>query len=630
METVNTKSKQNNKHESVRPRQQNNKHESVCPQQTRNFSIIAHVDHGKSTLADRFIEHCNGLQAREMRDQVLDSMDIEQERGITIKAQTVALRYQAQDGQCYRFNLIDTPGHVDFGYEVSRSLLACEGALLVVDASQGVQAQSIANCYQAINRGLEVLPVLNKMDLPAADPQRVREDIEDIIGISATNAVSVSAKTGQGVHELLEAIIRIIPPPQVQHDQEVRVLVVDSWFDSYVGVVLLVRVMSGCLRPGMKVLAVATAAVHTIDQVGIFTPRQTVCAHLEAGQVGYIIAGIRKIKEVQVGDTLTDASHPTSNPLPGYEAIKPRVFAGFFPVNAGDYKTLRRALEKLSLNDASLFFEAESSQALGYGFRCGFLGLLHMEIIQERLEREYEINLLVTAPTVTYRVKNKQGQMIDVHNPSVMPSSNEIDEIAEPMMRALIISPRDYVGNIIGLCMEKRGQQENIYYTQNHVNMEFLLPLGEVVFDFFDRLKSLTQGYASFDYSLAGYRPAQMVKLDILLNGERVDSLASIVHHNNARSIGLALVDKMKTLVPRQMYDVAIQAAVGSRVIARANVKALRKDVTAKCYGGDVTRKRKLLESQKAGKKRMKKVGKIEVPQSAFLAILKAKSSFGS
>ena len=596
----------------------------------RNFSIIAHIDHGKSTLADRFIERCNGLQAREMRAQVLDSMDIEQERGITIKAQTAALHYQAQDGRRYRFNLIDTPGHVDFGYEVSRSLLACEGALLVVDASQGVEAQSIANCHQAINQGLEVLPVLNKMDLPSADPKRVCSEIEDMIGISADNAIQVSAKTGQGVPDLLEVIVHAIPPPQADPHEAVRALVVDSWFDGYLGVVLLVRVMNGRLRLGMKILAMATAAVHTIAQLGIFTPRQTACEALEAGQVGYLIAGIRKIKEVRVGDTLTDSANPAGRPLPGYETIKPRVFAGFFPVDADQYKALRKALEKLSLNDASLFFEPESSQALGHGFRCGFLGMLHMEIIQERLEREYEINLLITAPTVTYRVKTGKGAVVDVHNPSAMPAGAEAGEVSEPMIRALIISPRDYVGGIIGLCMEKRGRQEKIDYTQNHASLEFLLPLGEVVFDFFDRLKSLTRGYASFDYSLAGYRPARMVKLDILLNGEKVDSLSTIVHRDHARSMGLALVEKIKTLLPRQMYDAAIQAAIGSRIIARATVKALRKDVTAKCYGGDVTRKRKLLEKQKAGKKRMKKVGKIEVPQSIFLAILKTKSWAGS
>ena len=557
-------------------------------------------------------------------------MDIEKERGITIKAQTVALRYQAKDGQRYRFNLIDTPGHVDFGYEVSRSLMACEGALLVVDASQGVEAQSIANCYQAINQGLEVLPVLNKMDLPAADPERVRAEIEDMIGISASHAIQLSAKTGQGVAALLETIIHAIPPPPPERSRELRVLVLDSWFDSYVGVVLLVRVMSGRLRPGMKIMAMATAAAHTIDQLGVFTPRQTACSTLASGQVGYVIAGIRKIKEVRVGDTLTDSAHPAAAPLPGYKTVKPRVFAGFFPVDAGDYKNLRKALEKLSLNDASLFFEPENSQALGHGFRCGFLGMLHMEIIQERLEREYEISLLLTAPTVTYKVKTRQGGELDVHNPSAMPNAAEIDKISEPMIHALIVSPSDYVGSIIGLCIERRGRQKKIHYTQNHVNIEFLLPLGEVVFDFFDSLKSLSRGYASFDYSIADYRPARMVKLDILLNGERVDSLSSIVHRDKARSVGLALVERMKTLMPRQMYDAAIQAAIGSQVIARATIKALRKDVIAKCYGGDVTRKRKLLEKQKAGKKRMKKVGRIEVPQSAFLAILKARSSLNS
>ncbi len=588
----------------------------------RNFSIIAHIDHGKSTLADRFIQVCGGLTQREMAEQVLDSMDLERERGITIKAQSVTLKYTARDGNTYQLNFIDTPGHVDFSYEVSRSLAACEGALLVVDASQGVEAQSVANCYTAIEQGLEVLPVLNKIDLPAAEPERVTKEIEEIIGIEAHDALKVSAKTGLGVEELLEQLVQRIPPPQGDPEAPLQALIIDSWFDNYLGVVSLVRVMQGTLSPRQKMLVMSTGRIHQVDKVGIFTPKRTDTAALKAGEVGFVIAGIKDIDGAPVGDTITLADRPADKPLPGFKPVQPRVFAGLFPVESDDYEDLRDALSKLRLNDAALFYEPETSQALGFGFRCGFLGMLHMEIVQERLEREYNLNLITTAPTVIYEVETTKGELLRVDNPSKLPESNYIQEIREPIINANILVPQEYVGNVITLCVEKRGIQKRMQYLGNQVSMSYEMPLNEVVLDFFDRLKSVSRGYASLDYDFKCFRVADLVKLDILINTERVDALSIIVHRDQAQVRGRDLVESMKDIIPRQMFEVAIQAAIGSKIVARSNVKALRKNVTAKCYGGDITRKRKLLEKQKAGKRRMKQVGKVEIPQEAFLAVL--------
>ena len=588
----------------------------------RNFSIIAHIDHGKSTLADRFIQICGGLSEREMEEQVLDSMDIERERGITIKAQSVSLDYKARDGETYRLNLIDTPGHVDFSYEVSRSLAACEGALLVVDAAQGVEAQSVANCYTAIEQGLEVVPVLNKIDLPSAEPERVINEIEEIIGIEAQDAVRASAKTGEGVEDVLETIVARIPPPEGDAGAPLQALIIDSWFDNYVGVISLVRVVQGTLKAGQKMQVMSTGRSYLVDSVGIFTPKRQETGELRAGDVGFVIAGIKEIDGAPVGDTLTLADRPAAEPLPGFQKVQPRVFAGLYPVSSDDYEDLREALQKLRLNDAALHFEPETSQALGFGFRCGFLGMLHMEIVQERLEREYDLDLVTTAPTVVYEVLTTKGEVIRIDNPSELPPVNQIQEIREPIILANILVPQDYLGAVMGLCIEKRGVQKNIQYLGNQVSVNFELPLSEVVLDFFDRLKSVSRGYASFDYQFLRFQPADLIKLDILINGERVDALSLIVHRDQAQSRGRELASTMKELIPRQMYDVAIQAAIGSHIIARTNVKALRKNVTAKCYGGDVTRKRKLLEKQKAGKKRMKQFGKVEIPQSAFLAVL--------
>jgi GTP-binding protein LepA len=591
-------------------------------QQIRNFSIIAHIDHGKSTLADRFIQICGGLSDREMTAQVLDSMDLERERGITIKAQSVSLSYRAADGQLYELNFIDTPGHVDFSYEVSRSLAACEGALLVVDASQGVEAQSVANCYTAIDQGLEVLPVLNKIDLPAADPERVINEIEEIIGIEAGDALRVSAKTGEGIGELLERLVERIPPPQGEPEAPLKALIVDSWFDNYVGVVALVRVVDGEIRPKQKLMAMSTGRVYQVERVGIFSPKLSDRPMLACGEVGFVIAGIKDIDGARVGDTLTRADQPAAEALPGFEEMQPRVFAGLFPVSADDYGRLREALDKLKLNDAALQFEPETSQALGFGFRCGFLGMLHLEIVQERLEREYELDLITTAPTVVYRVETTKGEVVEIHNPSELPPVNEIQEVQEPIINANILVPQQYVGAVINLCVEKRGVQRQMRYVGQQVSLSYDLPMSEVVLDFFDRLKSGTRGYGSFDYSLARFESAPLVKVDVMINGERVDALSIIVHKSQSQQRGRELVEKMRELIPRQMFEVAIQAAIGSHIIARSNVKALRKNVTAKCYGGDVTRKRKLLEKQKAGKRRMKQVGKVEIPQEAFLAVL--------
>ncbi len=588
----------------------------------RNFSIIAHIDHGKSTLADRFIQLCGGLSEREMAEQVLDSMDIERERGITIKAQSVSLQYPAEDGETYTLNFIDTPGHVDFSYEVSRSLSACEGALLVVDAAQGVEAQSVANCYTAIEQGLEVLPVLNKIDLPAADPTRVKQEIEDIIGIDASEALEVSAKTGLGVHELLEQLVKRIPPPQGDASAPLQALIIDSWFDNYVGVISLVRVMQGTLRQRQKIRILSTGRDHQAEKVGVFTPRRVDRPQLEAGDVGFVIAGIKEIDGAPVGDTITLADRPAPAPLPGFQKVQPRVFAGLYPVISDDYEDLREALQKLRLNDASLHFEPETSQALGFGFRCGFLGMLHMEIIQERLEREYDIDLITTAPTVIYQILDTRGEMFEIDNPSSLPPVNKIDEIREPIILANILVPQDYLGAVIGLCVEKRGVQRNLQYMGKQVSLTYELPLSEVVMDFFDRLKSVSRGFASFDYSFLRFQSASLVKLDIMINGERVDALSVIIHRDFAQSRGRDLAERMREIIPRQMFDVAIQAAIGTNIIARTTVKALRKNVTAKCYGGDITRKRKLLEKQKAGKKRMKQFGKVEIPQEAFLAVL--------
>jgi len=588
----------------------------------RNFSIIAHIDHGKSTLADRFIQICGGLSQREMSEQVLDSMDLERERGITIKAQSVSLRYPARDGQTYQFNFIDTPGHVDFSYEVSRSLSACEGALLVVDAAQGVEAQSVANCYTAMEQGLEVLPVLNKIDLPSADPERVATEIGDIIGRDASSALQVSAKSGLGIDDLLEAIVTHIPPPKGQPDGPLKALIIDSWFDNFVGVISLVRVVDGRILPKQKIQIMSTGRAFQVESVGIFTPKRTEQPSLNAGEVGYVIAGIKEIDGAPVGDTLTGADRPATESLPGFQKVQPRVFAGLFPVDSDDFGNLREALQKLRLNDASMFFEPETSQAMGFGFRCGFLGLLHMEIVQERLEREYNLNLISTAPTVIYEVLTTGDEIIKIDNPAKLPPANEIAEIREPIIIAHILTPQDYLGSIITLCIEKRGVQRGLHYAGGQVQLSFELPLSEVVLDFFDRLKSVSRGYASFEYSFERFQAAPLVKLDVLINGDKVDSLAVIVHRDQAQRRGHAAAVKLKELIPRQMFEVAIQSAIGNQIIARTTVKALRKNVLAKCYGGDVSRKRKLLEKQKAGKRRMKQVGKVEIPQDAFLAVL--------
>ncbi len=591
-------------------------------QQIRNFSIIAHIDHGKSTLADRFIQHCGGLSEREMGAQVLDSMDIERERGITIKAQSVTLDYVARDGQTYQLNFIDTPGHVDFSYEVSRSLAACEGALLVVDAAQGVEAQSVANCYTAIDQGLEVVPVLNKIDLPSAEPVRVIREIEEIIGIEAAEALHVSAKTGVGIPDLLEELVRRIPPPQGDPGAPLQALIIDSWFDPYVGVISLVRVVNGELRVKQKLRVMSTGRDHLVEKVGIFTPKEVGLERLGTGEVGFIIAGIKEIDGAPVGDTLTTAERPAAKPLPGFKQVQPRVFAGLFPIDSDDYEDFREALRKLRLNDAALFFEPETSQALGFGFRCGFLGMLHMEIVQQRLEREYDLELITTAPTVVYEVVTTAGEVLALDNPADLPPANAIAEIREPIIRASILVPQDYLGAVIGLCVEKRGHQLRMQYLGGQVAVDYELPLNEVVLDFFDRLKSVSRGYASFDYEFLRFQPGSLVKLDLLINGERVDALSIIVHKEQAYLRGRELCERLREIIPRQMFAVAIQAAIGGQIIARSTVGALRKDVTAKCYGGDATRKRKLLEKQKAGKKRMKQFGKVEIPQDAFMAVL--------
>ncbi len=596
-------------------------------QNIRNFSIIAHIDHGKSTISDRFIQHCGGLSEREMDSQVLDSMDIERERGITIKAQSVSLDFKSKDGNTYHLNFIDTPGHVDFSYEVSRSLSACEGALLVVDASQGVEAQSVANCYTAIDLDLEVVPVLNKIDLPAADVDRVSQEIEEIIGIDATDAIHVSGKTGVGIPELLEQLVERIPPPKGDLDAPLKALIIDSWFDNYLGVVSLVRVIDGRIAKKSKIMPMSTKQEYLVDHVGIFTPKREDKSELLAGEVGYVIAGIKDIEAAKVGDTFTDVKNAATEALAGFKEIQPRVFSGLFPVSAEDFESLREALDKLSLNDASLHYEPESSQALGFGFRCGFLGMLHMEIIQERLEREYNLNLITTAPSVIYEIETNKGELIEIHNPADLPPINHIAEIREPIIRGTIMLPQEYVGNVISLCIEKRGIQKEMQYLGKQVTLTYDLPLSEVVLDFFDRLKSVSRGYASFDYEIDHFEPAPLVKVDILINGETVDALSIIVHRDFAQNRGRVLVDRMKEVIQRQMFDVAIQAAIGGKIIARSNVKALRKNVTAKCYGGDVSRKRKLLEKQKAGKKRMKQVGNVEIPQEAFLAVLKRDDS---
>jgi GTP-binding protein LepA len=588
----------------------------------RNFSIIAHIDHGKSTLADRLIQLCGGLSEREMHDQVLDSMDLERERGITIKSQSVSLRYKARDGREYLLNIIDTPGHVDFSYEVSRSLSACEGALLVVDAAQGVEAQTVANCLTAMSNNLEIVPVLNKIDLPAAEPDRVVREIEQIIGIEAKDALRVSAKYGHGVPELLEQVVSRIPPPRGDPGRPLKALIIDSWFDNYLGVVSLVRVKDGVIRVGDRIRVMSTGRDYEVDEVGVYTPKRTGQQQLGAGEVGYVVAGIKEVLGAPVGDTLTSARDPADEPLPGFQAIKPRVFAGLYPVDSASYEDLRDALAKLRLNDAALHYEPETSQALGFGFRCGFLGMLHMEIIQERLEREYDLNLLTTAPTVVYEVETGTGEVILVDNPARLPPPEKIADIREPVIRADILVPQEYLGNVISLCIEKRGVQKKMQYVGKQVALGFEMPLNEVVLDFFDRLKSASRGYASFDYQFVRHQSAPMVKLDILINGERVDALSSIVHQDHAPRRGRELTEKMQELIPRQMFDVAIQAAIGSKILARQTVKALRKNVTAKCYGGDITRKRKLLEKQKEGKKRMKQFGAVEIPQSAFMAIL--------
>ncbi len=588
----------------------------------RNFSIIAHIDHGKSTIADRFIHVCGGLSDREMAAQVLDSMDLERERGITIKAQSVTLDYSARNGETYQLNFIDTPGHVDFSYEVSRSLAACEGALLVVDAAQGVEAQSVANCYTAIEQGLEVLPVLNKIDLPSADPERVVTQIEEIIGIEATSALHVSAKTGLGIPDLLEALVTHVPPPQGEPDAPLQALIIDSWFDSYVGVISLIRVVNGVIRPKDKMRVMSTGRVYQVERVGVFTPKRLDRPQLGTGEVGFVIAGIKEVDGAPVGDTLTLENRRAAAPLPGFREVRPRVFAGLYPVSSDDYDTFRDALQKLKLNDAALHYEPETSQALGFGFRCGFLGMLHMEIVQERLEREYDLDLITTAPTVIYELEMNDGSVIQIDNPSALPEPGKFREVREPIIEAHILVPQDHLGSVINLCVEKRGVQKNLQYLGGQIQLVYELPMNEVVLDFFDRLKSVSRGYASFEYEFKRFQAAALVKLDILINGERVDALSLIVHRDYAEARGRELTERMKEIIPRQMFEVAIQAAIGSKIIARSTVKALRKNVTAKCYGGDVTRKRKLLEKQKAGKKRMKQVGKVEIPQEAFLAVL--------
>ncbi|MDN5836048.1 MAG: translation elongation factor 4 [Nitrosospira sp.] len=592
-------------------------------QHIRNFSIIAHIDHGKSTLADRIIHLCGGLSDREMEAQVLDSMDLERERGITIKAQTAALEYKSRNGGVYSLNLIDTPGHVDFSYEVSRSLAACEGALLVVDASQGVEAQTVANCYTAIEQGVEVVPVLNKIDLPAAEPERVIKEIEDIIGIEAQHALHASAKTGEGVQDILEAVIAHIPAPKGDPAAPLKALIIDSWFDNYVGVVMLVRVFDGALRPRDRILLMASKAIHLCEQVGVFTPKSKNTESLRAGEVGFIISGIKELKSAKVGDTVTLADRPAIQPLPGFKEIKSQVFAGLYPVESNQYDALRDALEKLKLNDSSLQYEPETSQALGFGFRCGFLGLLHLDIVQERLEREYGMDLITTAPTVVYQIVMRDGTITEIDNPSKMPDLSGIGEIREPIIIATILVPQEYVGSVITLCIGKRGIQKNMQYMGRQVMLTYEIPLNEVVMDFFDKLKSTSRGYASLDYEFKEFRASDLIKLDILINGEKVDALSLIVHRANSQYRGRELAQKMRELIPRQMFDIAVQAAIGAHVIARESIKALRKNVLAKCYGGDISRKRKLLEKQKAGKKRMKQVGNVEIPQEAFLAILR-------
>jgi GTP-binding protein LepA len=591
-------------------------------QHIRNFSIIAHIDHGKSTLADRLIQRCGGLSDREMEEQVLDSMDLERERGITIKAQTAALQYKARNGELYQLNLIDTPGHVDFSYEVSRSLSACEGALLVVDASQGVEAQTVANCYTAIDLGVEIVPVLNKIDLPQADPDNARAEIEEVIGIDATDAIPASAKTGMGVEDILEAVIARIPAPKGDAEAPLQALIIDSWFDNYVGVVMLVRVVNGKLKPKDKLLFMATGAQHLCEQVGVFTPKSVQREYLSAGEVGFVIAGIKELKDAKVGDTITHVNRAAVAALPGFKEAKPQVFAGLFPVEANQYEALRDSLEKLKLNDAALQFEPEVSQALGFGFRCGFLGLLHMEIVQERLEREFDQDLITTAPSVVYEVLMKDGSVTQIENPSKLPDPAKVEEIREPIVTVHLYMPQDYVGAVITLCTAKRGMQINMQYHGKQVMLTYEIPLAEIVLDFFDRLKSVSRGYASMDYEFKEYRAADVVKVDMLINGDKVDALSIIVHRSNSQYRGREVAAKMREIIPRQMYDVAIQAAIGSNIIARENIKALRKNVLAKCYGGDITRKKKLLEKQKAGKKRMKQVGTVEIPQEAFLAIL--------
>nr|WP_284498261.1 translation elongation factor 4 [Legionella maioricensis] len=587
----------------------------------RNFSIIAHIDHGKSTLADRFIQICGGLTEREMSSQVLDSMDIERERGITIKAQCVSLNYTAKDGKTYLLNFIDTPGHVDFSYEVSRSLAACEGAILVVDAAQGVEAQTVAVCYTAIDQSLSVLPVLNKIDLPQAEPERVISEIEDIIGLDAHDAIRVSAKSGMGVEDVLEALVTNIPPPEGELDAPLQALIIDSWFDSYLGVVSLVRIVNGSIRKGDKMRVMSTGRAYEVDQVGIFTPKRTKLEVLQAGEVGYVVAGIKEIQGAPVGDTLTLDKNPAEKALPGFQRVKPQVYAGLFPISSDDFEAFREALAKLSLNDASLFYEPESSEALGFGFRCGFLGMLHMEIVQERLEREYNLDLISTAPTVVYQIITQKGETLLIDNPSHLPPIPQIKEMSEPIVRANILVPQDYLGPIITLCVERRGVQVSMTYSGRQVSVSYDIPMSEVVSDFFDRLKSVSRGYASLDYNFLRFQEADLVKMDILINSEKVDALSVIVHRDTAHSRGKAIAEKMRDLIPRQMFDVAIQAALGSHIIARQSVKALRKNVTAKCYGGDVSRKRKLLDKQKAGKKRMKQVGHVEIPQEAFMAV---------
>ena len=598
-------------------------HIAVPQTNIRNFSIIAHIDHGKSTLADRLIQLCGGLTEREMKSQVLDSMEIERERGITIKAQCVTLFYKAKNAQMYQLNFIDTPGHVDFSYEVSRSLCACEGALLVVDAAQGVEAQTVATCYTALNENLEVLPVLNKMDLPQADPDKVIKEIEEIIGIDAAEALPVSAKSGVGIPDLIEQLVKKIPAPQGDPEAPLQALIIDSWFDSYLGVVSLVRVKSGIMKVGDKIRVMSLGRDYEVDGVGIFTPKRTPLLQLSAGEVGYVCAGIKDIFGAPVGDTLTLAKKPAEHPLPGFKKVKPQVYAGMFPISADDYEAFREALSKLRLNDAALFFEPENSTALGSGFRCGFLGLLHMEIVQERLEREYDMNLITTAPTVVYELLMRSDEIVYIDNPSQLPDVSSINELREPIAEVNILTPNEFVGNIMTLCMDRRGVQKKLLYVGNQVSLQYEIPLSEVVSDFFDRLKSLSRGYASLDYSFHHFQSAELVKLDILVNGDKVDALASIVHRDRAQSAGREVTERLQKIIPRQMYDVALQAAIGGKIIARSTVKALRKNVTAKCYGGDVTRKKKLLEKQKEGKKRMKQIGKVTIPQDAFLAVLK-------